>query len=112
MKANNTLSWFGRAYDGQAKLWQVFWLGYVLPIFPVVIATNIAKELGAKSPSSWLPFIIFVVVWVYYVWIAISLWRCAPNSRGRVYLFLGRTWAVVLGIIILSGLLVIFQTHP
>src|SRR5688500_10319176 len=90
MNVNKSLGWFGRAYEGQAKLWKVFWLGYALPIFPVVIATNIAKELSAKSPSSWVPFTIFIVIWVYYVWVAIFLWRCAPNSKGRVYLFLGR----------------------
>ncbi len=103
------LSWFNRAYDGQLKLWQVFWFGYMLTLFPVVIATNIAKELSVKSPASWVPFIVFVIVWLYYAWLAVSLWRCAPNASHKLFLWLGRGWSLILGIILLSGMLVIFQ---
>ena len=100
----------GNAYAGKAKLWRVFWLGYILLLIPVTIATNIAKEIWAQSPASFVPEAISLVVLFYYIWLSISLWRCAPNSTKRIYKILGRVWAVVIGMITLSGLLIVLKS--
>lgn len=102
-------SWIANAYSGDAKLWKVFWFGYIGTLLPVTILSNIAKEIVVKNPASVFAYIVFVVVWVLYVWLAISLWRCSKNSSHKGFMLLGRVWAGVLGIFLLSGLQLMFQ---
>ena len=100
-------TWIPKAYAGQAKLWRVFWYGYVGTLIPVTIVSGIARELATKQPKSLFPFSVFVVVWLLYAWLMVSLWRCAPNSSSRLFLILGRVWSGVLAIILASGVLVV-----
>jgi hypothetical protein len=102
-------SWIANAYSGDAKLWKVFWFGYIGTLLPVTILSNIAKEIAKKNPASIFANEIYVVSWVLYAWLAISLWRCSKNSSHKGFILLGRFWAVVLGIFLLSGLLLMFQ---
>lgn len=101
--------WIANAYSGEAKLWKVFWFGYVATLLPVTILSNIAKEIAVKNPTSIFAFIVFLTIWLLYVWLAISLWRCAKNSGHKAFAVLGRVWSVVLGIFIFSGLLLVFE---
>lgn len=103
-------TWIASAYSGGAKLWKVFWIGYIGILLPVTILANIAKEIAAKNPSSFFSFTAFVVIWLLYAWLAISLWRCAHNSSHRAFALLGRLWAAVLGVFLLSGIMLMFQT--
>lgn len=102
-------SWIANAYSGEAKLWKVFWFGYIGTLLPVTILTNIAKEIAVKNPASVFAYVVFVVGWVLYAWLAISLWRCSKNSSHKGFMLLGRIWTIVLGIFLLSGLLLMFQ---
>lgn len=102
-------TWIQKAYSGQAKLWRVFWYGYVGTLIPVTILSGIARELTFKQPGAVLPFVVFVVVWLLYAWLMVSLWRCAPNSSNRIFLLLGRAWALLLAIILASGVLVMVK---
>ncbi len=102
-------TWIANAYSGGAKLWKVFWIGYVGTLLPVTILANIAKETAVKNPTSFFSFAVFLIVWLLYAWLAISLWRCARNSSHRAFTLLGRLWSIVLGIFLLSGILLVFQ---
>lgn len=101
--------WIANAYSGDARLWKVFWFGYVATLLPVTILSNIAKEIAVRNPASIFAFVVFLSVWLLYAWLAISLWRCAKNSDHKAFTLLGRIWAVVLGIFLLSGLILMFQ---
>ena len=102
-------TWIANAYSGGAKLWKVFWIGYVGTLLPVTILANIAKETAVKNPTSIFSFSVFVIVSVLYTWLAISLWRCAQNSSHRAFALLGRLWSIVLGIFLLSAIQLLFQ---
>src|SRR4029077_17442889 len=102
-------TWIANAYSGGAKLWKVFWIGYVGTLLPVTILANIAKETAVKNPTSLFSFAVFLMVWLLYAWLAILLGRCARNSSHRAFALLGRLWSIILGIFLLSGVRLIFQ---
>lgn len=102
-------TWITKAYSGQARLWQVFWFGYIGTLLPVTILATIAKEEAVKTPSSILAPGILLTLWLLYVWLAISMWRCSDNSSHRAYALLGKIWSIVLGVFILSAIQLAFQ---
>lgn len=102
-------TWIANAYSGRAKLWKVFWIGYVGTLLPVTILANIAKETAVKTPTSMVAFAVFLAVFVLYAWLAVSMWRCSRNSSHRAFTLLGRLWAIVLGIFLISAIQLAFQ---
>jgi magnesium-transporting ATPase (P-type) len=102
-------TWIPKAYSGEAKLWKVFWFGYIGSLFPVTILTNIAKESLVKTPSSNFAFATLLVVGLLYAWLAISMWRCSSNSNHRAYKLLGKLWSIIIGIFVLSAIQLTFQ---
>lgn len=102
-------TWISKAYSGEAKLWKVFWFGYAATLLPVTILSNIAKEMVVKTPASIFAFIVLLAVWLLYIWLGISMWRCSRNSSHRAYMLLGRLWSIVLGIFVLSAIQLAFQ---
>lgn len=96
--------WFTAAYSGQAKLWKVFWFGYIGSLIPLTILLKLAKEIYIKSPESLFPYATFVFSWFLYAWLAIALWRCSKNSSNNIFMLLGRVLACTLGASIFSAL--------
>jgi hypothetical protein len=101
--------WITNAYSGEAKLWKVFWFGYVGTLLPVTILTNIAKEMAVKNPASVFAYTVFCACWVLYAWLAISLWKCSKNSSHKGLMLLGRFWSGIVLIFLLSGISLMFQ---
>jgi intracellular septation protein A len=90
-----SINWFLRMYSGQSPLWKVFWFGWVTPLIPLTVAANIFKETVGHI-SSWIPFAFFLGIFLYQAWLAVSLWRCAPNVTLRVCFWLARIFSVIL----------------
>lgn len=98
------MNWIDRTYMGQERLWKVFWLGYMAPLLPLTIALGIFKETVTKL-SSWVSFGFVVILLIYQAWLAIAMWRCAPNVKHEVFFFLGRVFATILAITAAGGVL-------
>ncbi len=102
-------TWITKAYSGEAKLWKVFWFGYIGTLLPITVLTGLAKEAVVKTPASIFAFAALLAVWLFYAWLALSLWKCAGNSSHRAYALLGRLWSIVLCIFVLSAVQLAFQ---
>jgi len=105
------MNWIDRTYTGQERLWKVFWVGYVVPLLPLTIAFGIFKETAASAPS-WISFVFVTTVILYQAWLAIAMWRCAPNVKRRTFFFLGRMFAVFMGLMTLAAALQLIKGAP
>ena len=102
------MNWIDRAYTGQERLWKVFWLGFCAPLLPFTIALGIFKETSERLPS-WATLTFFLATCLYQTWLAIAMWRCAPNVKHRTFYFLARLFAISFAIMVLSALLQAFS---
>ena len=91
------MNWIDRTYSGQSPLWKVFWFGWVAPLLPLTGAVGIFNETVERTPS-WAHFAFFLAVFLYQAWLAVSMWRCAPNVKYRAFFWLARIFAVVIGL--------------
>lgn len=101
-QAQTSMNWIDLAYKGHMRLWKVFWFGYVAPLLPLSVAFQLYKETADRLPS-WVGVVGFLVVFVYQVWLAIALWRCAPNVNRPGFRRLGRAFAVFVGLLTLAA---------
>ena len=105
------MNWIDSAYAGKQKLWKVFWFGWGAPLVPLVIAVNIYRELATRIPS-WVGIVLILLLLLYYAWLSIALWRCAPNASSGFGKFLGRAFAVLLALLTLAGALRFLRGAP
>jgi len=94
-----------QAWRGEERLWRVFWV-YGVALSIVGFFGSLAVELGTAmssgvvgtpSESTWF---LYYHIWLavsecYWVWLGVSLWRCAFNVQRRVWGHGARTLAVV-----------------
>lgn len=84
-----------RSWKGIEPIWYVFWL-YGVPVLVL------AFPLSLPYPSR-----LFVVIFfTYFIWLQVSLWRCAFVGRYRWFGYIARTAVVVM---ILFELLLLFS---
>ena len=102
--AMSIISGFSDAYIGKAKLWKTFVYGYLVAAIPITLAANLAKELIIGNTNSNAGYVIFCAGVLYYVWIAVAIWRCAPNSSHKISKIAGRVFSVIIGLQILGVL--------
>jgi hypothetical protein len=105
------MNWIDRTYSGQERLWKVFWLGFIAPLIPLTIGLGVFKETSGSLPS-WAAFVFFIVVFLYQAWLAIAMWRCAPNVKHRAFYFLGRLFAAFLVLMLLAAALQFLKGAP
>lgn len=96
------MNWLDRTYRGQTRLWRVFWFGFALPLLPLTAAIGVVKE--ARPPDG-VVFSLFLLLLIYQAWLAVVLWRCAPNTDRPLWRRLARILAVVLGLLTLTAAL-------
>ena len=102
------MNWIDRTYTGKEKLWKVFWFGYAAPFFPCLIAFKIFMEKAASLPTG-APLVVFLAIFIYQAWLAIALWQCAPNVKHRVFYYLARIFAALLGVMALGAALQVLR---
>ena len=96
-------------WKGEQPLWQAFWLNGIVfagIIFSLLIlAARAATDwaaldlenddlLGALIMFSVVAFC-WLVMGLYYLWMWISIWRCAPNTGQVKWMYIARTLIVV-----------------
>jgi len=73
------------AWSGDAPLWKAFWLYFVMGLTSgVLIAGCLFGLVGIPC------FAVWIVIAPAGVWAAVSVWRCAFNSRWRGWGYLAR----------------------
>lgn len=80
------------AWRGDLKLWQVFWIGKVgvsaaLALISMALVSIFQSPFPALIYSCFMPF--------YLVFIFVSLWRCAPNTSNKFWMYLTRAYIVI-----------------
>lgn len=110
-QTRTSTNWIGRAYTGQVRLWKVFWFGYVAPLLPLSVVFQLYKETADRLPS-WVGLVGFLAVFLYQVWLAIALWRCAPNVNRPSLRRLARVFAVFMGLVTLAVALNFLKGTP
>jgi hypothetical protein len=74
------------AWRGEQPLWKVFWL-YGVAVSGVLIAIYAAAFYSDRVA---LRQVLLVCFALYTVWILVSVWRCANNTRERYWSLLAR----------------------
>lgn len=87
------------AYEGKVALWKSFVFGYLVMLLPTTVMVGVAKEFFIQNINLGIAYFLTVFVQLYYIWITITLWKCAANADKKVYKVLARIYAVILGII-------------
>jgi len=93
-----------RTWRGEEKLWKVFWV-YGVAISFIGFFTALCVEIGTAmssglvgtpSESTWyFGYYMWLAVSIcYFVWITVSLWRCAFNLEKRMLGYGARVLAV------------------
>lgn len=77
-----------RAWNGEEKLWKVFWL------------YNVLGGIVISFLVSLVPIIGILLCIIYFVWNTVSLWRCAWNASIKL-------WGYILRVLIIFCVLVI-----
>ena len=72
---------------------------------------GVFKETSGSLPS-WAAFVLFIVVFMYQAWLAIAMWRCAPNVKHRAFYFLGRLFAAFQVLMLLAAALQFLKGAP
>lgn len=87
------MEWIKRAWRGEARLWLVFWIYGV--VFGIVFALARLAVFAVIGKSIAIPFI--VIHSIYWIWLAVSQWRCAFNTEWKI-------WGYVVRILTLMGI--------
>lgn len=82
---------FVRYWLGHGPLWRVYWLYGVL--VSAVLAAVYWAALTAGDVLAQQALI--PILFVYTLWIVVSVWRCAPNVKRELYTHLARGLTVV-----------------
>lgn len=82
-------------WNGKEQLWKVFWL------YNFLIGNALLFGIGLL-PQGTLHAAVFLFMLVYFIWIAVSLWRCAYNVDTKLWGHLTRILVVILVIGILK----------
>jgi hypothetical protein len=89
------------AWRGDLRLWQAFWIGKILiPCVIFLVLQLIADGLDTNWPS-----MIYGLLWPFYlIFIFVAVWRCAPNTDHKIWMYLVRAQIIIT---ILSAVLMI-----
>lgn len=97
-----------RCWGGREKLWIVFWVygifgwgviiaGWQACIFlglQIGLLSNPANTDGGFIGAVTGIILGFLAALPFFIWLSVSLWRCAPNCKNRLWGRLVRGWLV------------------
>jgi len=98
-----------RSWRGEEKLWRVFWLYYMLGELIFFMFLYLIMFLISIVVTSEPPFLIILVyvipVFGYFIWIIVSLWKCAFNTNWKGWGYLIRILATTVVVCFFGGVL-------
>jgi hypothetical protein len=92
-------------WQGEAKLWKVFWGGLLLPFITMFLLGFLSGVLNLHLSFSFtksLGYIVLVTAY-YFLW-SIVTWKCARNTSGVFWTYLARFMVIIIFLIILGVL--------
>jgi hypothetical protein len=101
------------AWNGEVRLWKVFWIYIVLNFFLISLLRKVLEEVekyvSLDNSILWRAFVaIFgLLVTVYFIWVSVSLWKCAFNSEWKVWGYVCRVIVVCRGVSFMGIILAI-----
>jgi hypothetical protein len=95
MTPRPAMHWLKRAWQGEERLWKVFWIyvilaGGILDAIQQAGFSFLIKPNVHLSPLQVPPWAIIVVgLWMvfsilYIIWLSRALWKCSFNTRWRI----------------------------
>ena len=107
------LSAMRKAWRGEERLWKTYWLYNVLGVLSIgfvlksLQAYGIQREQNNQSSIGLSIFIFLLAIsfFPYLIWALTSLWKCAFNTRWKIWGYFARAFVVwwclgVVGIIL------------
>ena len=94
------------AWRGDLRLWQVFWIGKLLLSCALYL---LVSGLSALFDSN-LPIMLYSLIFpFYFIFISVAIWRCAPNTNNKIWMYLVRAQIILLlvAVIVLVGFVVL-----
>jgi hypothetical protein len=89
-----------RFWRGDERLWKTYWLAGVLGSNIIGGLTGLAVGLG------FIPAIVgLVVMFIYFVWAAVSIWTSAPNCDWKPWGYIARAVVVVGFLVMIAKIL-------
>lgn len=92
------MGWLSSGWDGEEDLWKLAWIYGALFIFlghVLCVIVRLFTDISIDSPSSGAGILVTVIEAAYYVWLMVSLWRCAFNAGWSGWGYLTR-FAVII----------------
>lgn len=89
------INWINDAYNGKTLLWKAFVFGYLIPVIPLTVLTQISKELFLINRYDITAFVIAVFVVFFYFWITIVMWKNSINTKNTISKILSRFFSVI-----------------
>ncbi len=96
------------AYLGKTKLWKLFLFGYAIPLLLSTVINGWYRESGENLPE-WAVLLFGTTIFLYNVWICISLWRCSSNTASESLTAIAKFVSIFIGLNLLLGIETIFQ---
>lgn len=84
------MDWIRRSWRGEERLWKVYWFYAGLAGLVVALLSFIFSSISTS-----LDFVGSILQFVYFVWAAVALWRCAFNAEWSGWGYLTR--GIVIG---------------
>jgi hypothetical protein len=74
-------------WNGKERLWKVFWLYNLVLGYAMIMGISHLPEGALKAAGN-----LFILI--YFIWVAVSLWRCAYNVDNELWGHLARALVV------------------
>lgn len=85
-----------RCWTGEARLWQAFWIvGFVGKFLVLGAIFLVAAWFYSASKSSLVSDSFAIPAFIgYVIFVAVSVWRCAPNAKHQALSALAKVWVI------------------
>ena len=82
--------YFKRTWNGEEKLKILFWIYYVIGSIGIAMVPGVFQSAGLLIGINYGAIFSLIIVVPYFVWIMVSLWRCAFNVDKRIWGYIVR----------------------
>jgi len=86
------------AWQGKASLATAFWgyfvLGQILAALAILVLASPALLFGAKGIEA-ATYITWPLYYVFLVWAMVSIWKCSPNTKRRLFTVAAKVFVVL-----------------
>ena len=96
------------AWNGDEKLWKVFWIYQWLLGIALSIGLALSADFGLLAER-----VVLAVVAVWLVWVVVAQWRCSFNARWRGWGYVVRALLfITVGGLVFDAYLFVFSPEP